>query len=116
MKDNYADLKEVAINNNCPECYSNDGLHIHFKQKIVETKFYRSITPEIKHEITCKTCNSVIYPVSWTDDIDRVFSYHQKALEPMKSSTYIKKNTWIVAIAILLVVALAAFLIFKAEL
>ena len=115
MKDNYTHIKEVTIKNNCPECYSNDGLHIDFKQKIVETKFYKSITSDIRHELKCKTCNSTIYPIAWTDDIERVFNYHQRALHPMKASTYIKKTSWII-IALLLFLAILAFaIIYYAE-
>lgn len=114
MKDNYTHLKEVAIKNNCPECYSNDGLHIKFKQKVVETKFYKSITPDIQHEIICKTCNSKIYPVSWTDDIEQVFKYQQRALEPMKPSTYVKKASWIAIAIIVVAIGLAGFAVFYA--
>lgn len=115
MNDHYTHLKEVTLKNNCPECYSKDGLHINFQQKIIETKFYKSITPEVKHEIFCKTCNSTIYPVSWTNDIEQVFNYHQKALEPMNPSTYIKKASWVAIIGALLVVALAIFAVYYTQ-
>lgn len=115
MKDRYTHLKEVTLKNNCPECYSNNGLHIKFKQRIVENKFYKSITPEIEHSIICKTCNSTIYPVSWTDDLEQVFNYHQKALEPMKPSTYIKKGSWIAIIIVLLLIVLALLAIFYTQ-
>lgn len=115
MTENYVHIKEVAIKNNCPECYSNDGLHINFRQKIKETKLYKSITSEITHDIVCKTCNSTIYPVSWSNDLERVFDYHQRALKPMKPSTYIKKTSWIVIAVVLTVILFGIFMVFYAE-
>ncbi len=59
-----------------------EGLELTFKQKVIESKFYKSITftSQIKHETFCKTCNTDIYPVQWTDDIERVFEYQKKHL------------------------------------
>ncbi len=114
MSEKLIDIKEVALKNNCPECYSTDGLRLMFKQKIVETKFHKSITSEINHEIACKTCNSIIYPVQWTDDIDRVFEYQKKVFAPKKASTFLKKASWIVIIGTLLIIATLLLLVFYA--
>ncbi|GAA3633851.1 hypothetical protein [Flavivirga jejuensis] len=99
-------VKEVVLKNNCPECYSTEGLRLIFKQKIINTKLYRSITSQINHEIECRTCNTVIYPVKWTDDIELVFEYHKKAFVPKKASTYLKKASWI-AIILIIIAAIA---------
>ena len=112
MSEIFIDIKEVALNNNCPECYSKDGLRLKFRQKIMETKFYKKITSEIDQEITCKTCNSIIYPVQWTADIERVFEYQKKAFTPKNGSTYLKKTSWIVFVTISALVALVVFLIY----
>ena len=112
MADKLIDIKEVALKNNCPECFNTNGLRLTFKQKIKETAFYKSITSEISHEITCKTCNSIIYPVQWTDDIDLVFEYQKKAFTPKKTSTYLKKTSWIVIATIIVLMGLILFLIF----
>lgn len=109
MQEKYITIKEVALNNNCPECYSKDGLRLTFKQKFKDTKLYKSITSEIKNELNCITCNTVIYPVQWTDDIERVFEYQQKALKPKKASIYLKRITWIIIIIVDLLI-LAAIL------
>jgi len=111
MNEKLINIKEVRLNNNCPECYSNEGLTLVFKQKFKETKFYRSITDEIVDELTCQKCNSIIYPVSWTDDIERVHQYHKKAFTPKKPSIKFKRITWIIFIA-LDVIALIVILIF----
>jgi hypothetical protein len=47
MAEKLIDAKEVALKNNCPECYDNSGLRLTFRQKIKDTKFYKSITSEI---------------------------------------------------------------------
>lgn len=103
-------IKEVILKNNCPECYNNEGLRLFFKQKIIDTRFYKSVTSQISHEITCKICNTIIYPVKWTDDIERVFEYQRKAFVPKKASTYLKKVSW-VAIILTIIIALAVILL-----
>ena len=103
-------VKEVVLKNNCPECYSNEGLRLTFKQKIIDTKFYRSVTSQIGHEIACKTCNTIIYPIKWTDDIERVFEYQKKAFVPKRASTYLKKTSWI-AIILIIIIAIAIILL-----
>lgn len=112
MSEKYITIKEAALKNNCPECFSKEGLRLTFKQKFIETNFYKSITTDIKNSIECKTCNTTIYPVQWTDDIERVFEYHQKAFVPKKASTYLKKLSWIVIssfIAITIVILILVF-------
>jgi len=95
MTEKLITIKEVNLNNNCPECYNTNGLQLTFKQKFKETPLYKSITNETTQEITCKTCNTAIYPVMWTEDIERVFAYQQKAFEPKKASTKLKKKAWL---------------------
>lgn len=112
MAEKLIDVKNVSLKNNCPECYSKDGLRLTFKQKIRETKFYRSITSEIDYKITCEICNSVIYPEQWTDDIDRVFEYQKKAFTPKNKSTYLKKASWIVIATLLILIGIIVFLVF----
>jgi hypothetical protein len=112
MTDKLVTIKEVSLNNNCPECYSNTGLQLTFKQKFVETKFYRSTSKDVVHEIDCKTCNTIIYPVNWTEDIERVFVYHQKAFTPKKTSLNPKRLSWILIslISIMIITALTLLL------
>lgn len=111
MHDKFILIKKVALKNNCPECYSSEGLNLSFNQRFVETKFYKSITTEVKHEIKCKTCNTIIYPVQWTDDIERVVEYQQRAFTPKNTSTYLKKASWIIIGIVLAIAILTASLI-----
>ena len=93
-------IKEVALKNNCPECYSNVGLVLTFKQKLKETQLYKSVTNEVIEELTCTKCDTTIYPVSWTDDIERVYEYQKKAFTPKKTSLKLKRLAWILFIVI----------------
>ena len=114
MKDHFIHIKEVALKNNCPICYSNDGLSLSFKQRFINTKFYKWVTSEIKHELDCKTCKSPIYPVQWTNDIEQVFEYHKKAFSPTKTSFKLKTISWIlVATVLLVIVSIATLTIYK---
>ncbi|WP_204344215.1 hypothetical protein [Psychroserpens algicola] len=95
----YFTLKEVQLNNNCPECYSNDGLELTFKQRFIENKFYKSITQETIHDMHCKTCNTDIFPVRWTNDIEQVVAYQERAVVPKPKSLKLKQLAWVVIIA-----------------
>lgn len=94
-------LKEVEITNNCPECF-NQELKLSFYQKHTEGIFVKKVTNQVVHEIKCKTCFSLIYPVNWTPDIERVFDYYNKLVVPKKASTRFKPLLFVV---ILLAVA-----------
>lgn len=89
--ENYFTLKEVKLNNNCPECYSSDGLQLTFKQRFVETPFYKAITEDTKHEMHCNTCQTDIYPIRWTHDIEQVVAYQERAVDPKSSSFKLTK-------------------------
>jgi hypothetical protein len=111
-KQNYFTLKEVQLNNNCPECYSNKGLELTFKQRLVQNYFYKAITEERINEIHCNTCNTDIYPARWTNEIERVVAYQRRAIQPRLKSLKLKKLAWIVIIAdliLLIVILLFAF-------
>jgi len=84
-KEKFENLTEAKITNNCPECY-NQELKLTFKQKHKFGKLFDRTTNEIIHELRCNTCNSIIYPVNWTDDIERSFNYYQKTVTPQKAS------------------------------
>ncbi|MFT5215343.1 MAG: hypothetical protein ACI83H_000451 [Glaciecola sp.] len=100
MKKQYITLKTVNLKNNCPECYSNEGLKLSFEQEFVETNLYKSITNNTRHQLDCTTCDTAIYPARWTDDIERIADYHRKTFEPKSKSIKLKKIAWIIFITI----------------
>ncbi|WP_055442733.1 hypothetical protein [Lacinutrix himadriensis] len=95
MDEKWITIKEVDLINNCPECYNTNGLELTFKQKFTETSLYKSITNQTAQAIYCKTCDTDIFPVMWTEDIERVFAYQQKAFVPKKASTKLKNKAWL---------------------
>lgn len=102
MTDKSIILKEVRLNNHCPECYSNDDLTLTFSQKIVDNQFYKANLQRITFLLSCKKCNSVIFPVRWTNDIEQVVDYHKRATNPKPKSLKLKKVTWVLLLVIVL--------------
>lgn len=98
MNEKLITIKEVSLKNNCPECYSTEGLALTFRQIFKETALYKSITKDIVEELVCTKCKTTIYPVSWTDDIERVYNYQKKAVEPKKVSIKLKRTAWVLII------------------
>lgn len=103
-------LKEARLNNNCPECYSTDGLQLTFKQKFTENAFYKAIINETSHEMYCHNCNTSIFPVQWTDDIERVVAYQERAVKPKPKSIKLKRLAWLV-IALDLIIVVVIILV-----
>ena len=101
-------IKEAAITNNCPECF-NQELKLSFYQKHVKTLFYHKMTNEVTSEIKCKKCFSIIYPVNWTTDIERVFDYYNKLVKPDKPAV---RFTTLFFVILMVVLGVAATLIY----
>ncbi|MCT8339550.1 hypothetical protein MG296_05760 [Flavobacteriaceae bacterium TK19130] len=78
-------LLKAELNNNCPECFATDGLELTFTQKEKLTKWYRKASPEIGEQLICHTCGTTLYPIRWTEDIERVYQYHKKRIRPLSS-------------------------------
>lgn len=101
-KEKLAIIKEADLTNNCPECF-NQELKLTFYQKHKYGKLFHRTTGEVSTEIKCKKCNSSIYPVNWTEDIERVFDYYQKMARPEKTSL---KFTTLFYVSVLLLIVL----------
>lgn len=114
MAERLITINTVNLNNNCPECFSTKGLQLTFKQRFIETSFYKSITQEVSTEMNCTVCNTPIYPARWTDDIERVFEYQMKAFQPKKASKKYKSLFWILIIAgIAVITAVIGLVVYK---
>ena len=106
----YFTLKEARIGNNCPECYSNDSLELTLKQKLIETKFYKAITDETVSQLCCLNCEVQIFPIRWTDDIERVVDYHNRGLKRKPKSTKLKPISWaLISGFVLIIVVMVLF-------
>ncbi len=99
----YITVKKVDLKNNCPECFSTNGLQLTFKQEFTETKLYKSVTDLISYDLNCKTCTTAIYPERWTDDIERVVTYQKKALTPKPVTKRFKPLFWGIIIGLVLI-------------
>ncbi|WP_299127887.1 hypothetical protein [uncultured Winogradskyella sp.] len=104
-------LKEARLSNNCPECYSTDGLEITFKQKFTENAFYKAITNDTAYDIYCYNCDTSIFPIQWTDDIERVVDYQQRSINPKPKSIKLKKLAWIIILLDLLLFIIVVLII-----
>ncbi len=107
-------IKSVKLNNNCPECFSKEGLQITFKQRYIETAFYKKITQEVTTQMNCIICDTQIHPARWTEDIERVYEYQMKAFKPKKASKKNKGLFWVIILLVGLIIASAiGFIILK---
>ena len=103
-------LKEAEITNNCPECF-NQNMTLTFYQKHRDSRWYYQVTGEVTHQMICNTCHSRIFPVKWTNDIERSFEYFQKMVIPKKKSTRLSGLSYILIILVLLLLGLGYYLL-----
>ena len=71
-------LHTARSKNNCPTCFGTAGLEFTFTQEEKETAFLKKPSATIDSKLYCHTCKNHIYPVNWTEDIERVFEYNKK--------------------------------------
>ncbi len=103
MKTEYIILKEAALNNNCPECYSTNGMILSFKQKKQRSKLLVKTKGNVIESINCNTCENQIYPGQWTQDIERVYEYHKKTITSIPSSIRFTKLFYFLFLVLVLV-------------
>ncbi|MGJ8591844.1 MAG: hypothetical protein ACSHXF_04815 [Aquaticitalea sp.] len=111
MEDKFFTVKEVTLHNHCPECYSNSGLQLTFKQRFVENALYKAISTDVKTTMVCQTCGTEIFPGRWTDDLEQIVEYQNRAFVAKSATFKLKQLTWILLIvAIILIVMLNIYL------
>lgn len=102
-------LHIAKLKNNCPVCYTTNGLEISFTQQELENRFYAKNLKDIIENIYCKNCKNIIYPVNWNDDIEKIYNYHKKQAGQRSSKLRLKP----LSVAILVGLAIAILLIFS---
>lgn len=112
MKTEYIVLKEAILNNNCPECYAKGSLLLFFKQKKIFSKFTIKTKATVIEKMNCTKCGSEIFPGRWTDDIERVYNYHKKTINP-KSSTIRFTNLFYILLFLILLVGSIVYLFIR---
>lgn len=108
VKEKKVIIKETNITNNCPKCF-NQELKLTFYQKHTYGRFFDKTTKDISHEIKCTKCNSLIYPVDWTEDIERVYQYYLKMATPNKASIHYTPPFYILIALLVAIVAVAIY-------
>jgi len=104
-------LHKAQVNNNCPECYSAEGLEFIFSQEEVQNKLYSKANKEVIEILHCHTCDQDIYPVKWTEDIEQVFDYHRKLAKPKNSGIKLKPLAYLlILIDALIITAIIYYL------
>jgi len=116
VKTEYIKLKETILNNNCPECYSQESLQLTFIQERAFSKFSVKVKKGITSTICCTKCHSEIYPGIWTDDIERVYNYHKKTVHPKPASFRITKLFYTILITLILLIAIGLVYVYRPEL
>lgn len=105
-------LHTATLKNNCPECFANNGLEFTFSQKETAHKLYVKAEKTIDEKLYCNSCNSIIYPVNWDDNIERVYNYNKKQVQPISSSTRLTKlGLGFISLALVIISALIYFAI-----
>jgi uncharacterized protein YbaR (Trm112 family) len=97
-------LHTAKLTNNCPECYGTDGLEFTFSQEMKENILLKRPAKHIDEALVCNNCNTTVYPVSWTTDIERVHKYNRKLAEEKRLSTTIKPLFYILVIVAVILV------------
>ena len=105
-------IKEANITNNCPECFNQD-MKLTFYQKHKHSRFVEITTSEVTNQIMCNKCGSIIYPISWTKDIERLFEYNQKMVTPEKASLRFTQFSYILLFILIALAGVAVFLYFE---
>jgi hypothetical protein len=95
MSDTEHVLHSAKLNNNCPECYGNNGLQISFVQQEIENRFYNKASKHITSTLYCYNCKTTIYPVNWTEDIERVCQYQKKQVVQRDTQIRLKSTSYI---------------------
>ena len=109
-------LHTARLNNNCPECYDTEGLEFTFTQIEKQNKVYKQAKKEVAEKLYCHTCKNIIYPVNWTEDIDRVYQYHKKEVHPKSTLLKLKSFGYIFILLGIVVIAAILFLLWNSSL
>ncbi|MCG2418015.1 hypothetical protein K8089_03200 [Aequorivita sp. F47161] len=107
-------IHTAHLKNNCPTCFGADGLEFTFTQKEKETPFYNKPASQLAETLYCHTCKNTIYPVNWTEDIERVFDYNKKIAETNKHYLKVKPLFYISVLVAIIIVAIAIYVLIPA--
>jgi hypothetical protein len=105
-------IQESDLTNNCPECF-NQELKLTFYQKHRFSKLFHKITCEVRQELECKTCKSIIYPVKWDKNTENAFNYYQKMVKPLRPAVRFTTLFYILVLLSIVLVGAAVYVILE---
>lgn len=103
-------LHTARLKNNCPTCFGTDGLEITFTQNEEENALFHKPNQKVEETLHCHNCKSTIYPVNWTEDIERVYDYNKKIAETNRQYLKVKPLFYILIIAAVIIVAAVTYI------
>ena len=112
MNANRKVFQEATLSSNCPECYASNSLHLTVYQEEIDNPWYYQLTTRLSEDMVCKKCETTIYPVRYTDDLERIKAFYLKSMGQPKSSFRLKKMSYVVMILIFLA-ATASWFVFQ---
>ena len=104
-------LHHAKLKSNCPECYDNSGLELTFTQAEKENKLYRQALKEVTSVMHCTKCDTTIYPVSWDEDIERLFEYNRKLANPKPAGIKLKPLAYLIILIDVVVLAAVIYVL-----
>jgi uncharacterized protein YbaR (Trm112 family) len=104
-------LHTARLKNNCPTCFGNDGLEFTFTQEETETPLFKNHVNQIDKKLYCHTCKTEIYPINWTEDIERVYDYNKKIAETNKQYLKVKPLFYILVLLAIVVFAAIVYIL-----
>ena len=106
-------FQEATLSSNCPECYSTNSLLYTVSQEERNTPLFYRLTDNLSETIVCQKCDTTIYPVRYTDDIERVKAFYLRSMGTPQARFRLKGLSYVL-IVLLLAAATASYLFVKA--
>ena len=105
-------FQEATLSSNCPECYANNSLLFSVFQQEIDNLWYYRLTDTLSEQIKCQKCQTPIYPVRYTQDIERVKAFYLKSMGTPRTSFKIKALSYIL-VALIIIAAAASYLLLE---
>lgn len=103
-------IHKASIKNNCPNCFSAEGLKLDFYQEETENPIFKKASSTIHSTLYCSKCETRIFPVNWDQDIERVEEYHRKLAQKLNSNYRLKPLGYAIPAIVITLILLAAYL------
>ena len=104
-------LHTAQLNNNCPNCFGTNGLEFTFRQMEKGNALFLWPKSVIEETLYCHNCEHTIYPVNWTEAIERVYDYNKKIAETKRQSLKLKPLFLFLVFAAIIVVAATIYIL-----